>query len=66
MEGKDKKVWYLWRLRILNAFKSGIFPIKETQGKELKITTKQILQRLETRDTSPDMTTVFHASTICP
>ena len=32
---------------ILNVFRSGIFPIKETQGKGLKILTpKQMLQRL--------------------
>ena len=31
----------------LNAFKSGIFPVKEKQGKRLKILTpKQMLQRL--------------------
>ena len=54
-----------WEL-ILNAFKSGIFPIKETQGKELKITPKQVLQRLETRGTNPDVTTVFRACSICP
>ena len=38
---------YKGRESILNAFKSGIFPIKETQGKQLKILTpKQMLQRL--------------------
>ena len=37
---------YGWE-SILNAFKSGILPIKATQGKELKILTpKQMLQRL--------------------
>ena len=35
-----------WEL-ILNAFKTQIFPIKETQGKGWKIlTSKQMLQRL--------------------
>ena len=38
---------YEGRKLILNAFKSGIFPIKETQGKGLKISTpKQMFQRL--------------------
>ena len=37
---------YGWE-SILKAFKSGILPIKATQGKELKILTpKQMLQRL--------------------
>ena len=34
--------------KLLNAFKAGKFPIKEIQGKELKISTpKQMLQRLQ-------------------
>ena len=38
---------YEGRELTLNAFKSGIFPVKATQGKILKIiTTKQMLQRL--------------------
>ena len=38
---------YGCRKLTLNAFKSGIFPIKETDGKGLKILTpKQILERL--------------------
>ena len=54
-EGKDKKRntfesvngLYEGRELILNAFKSEIFPINETQGKGLKIfTSKQILLRL--------------------
>ena len=54
-EGKDKDRNTLERVNalyesqklILNAFGSGIFPIKERQRKELKIlTTKQMLQRL--------------------
>ena len=54
-EGKDKKrdtyesayVLYESRELTLNAFKSGIFPIKVTKGEGLKILTpKQILQRL--------------------
>ena len=54
-EGKDKKgnafesvnTLYEDRELILNAFRSGIFPIKEKQGKGLKILTlKQMLQRL--------------------
>ena len=54
-EGKDKKrniyesacaLYEDWEL-ILNAFKTQIFPIKETQGKGWKIlTSKQMLQRL--------------------
>ena len=55
IEGKDKKretqerayVSYESRELILNAFKSEIFPIKETQEKKLKILTPtQTLQRL--------------------
>ena len=55
MEGKDEKrdtyesayTLYEGRELNLNAFKSGIFPIKATQGKGLKILTpKQMLQRL--------------------
>ena len=54
-EGKDKKrdncetvyAFYEGRKLTLNAFKRGIFPIKATQGKELKILTpKQTIQRL--------------------
>ena len=54
-EGKEKKrntyesayVLYEGQELILNAFRSGLFPIKETQGKGLKILTpKQMLQRL--------------------
>ena len=54
-EGKDKKrnafdsVSTLYESRELtfNSFRSGIFPIKEKQGKGLKIlTSKQMLQRL--------------------
>ena len=54
-KGKDEKrntfdslnALYEGRELTLNAFKSGIFPIKEKQGKGLKILTpKQILQRL--------------------
>ena len=54
-EGKDKKrnafesvnALYESRKLILNAFRSGIFPIKEKQGKGLKILTpKQMLQTL--------------------
>ena len=38
---------YKSRELILNVFKSGIFPIKETKGKGLKILTpKQMLQKL--------------------
>ena len=54
-EGKYKKrniyesacaLYEDWEL-ILNAFKTQIFPIKETQGKGWKIlTSKQMLQRL--------------------
>ena len=56
-EGKDKKinnfqsvnVLYEGRELIFNAFRSGIFPIKETKGKGLKILIpKQMLQRLPT------------------
>ena len=47
MEGKDKKAdtygsayaLYESRKLIFNAFKSGIFPTKETQGKGLKLLT---------------------------
>ena len=40
---------YKDRKSILNAFKSRMFPIKETQGKELKkSTSKEMLQRLPT------------------
>ena len=55
VEGKDEKrdtyesayTLYEGRELNLNAFKSGIFPIKATQGKGLKILTpKQMLQRL--------------------
>ena len=55
-EGKDKKrntfesaiALYEGRELILNAFRSGIFPIKATKGEELKILTpKQMLQRLQ-------------------
>ena len=55
IESKDKKretqerayVSYESRELILNAFKSEIFPIKETQEKKLKILTpKQTLRRL--------------------
>ena len=55
MEGKDKKrdsyeiayALYEGRQLILNAFKKGIFPIKETQRKGLKILTPtQMIQRL--------------------
>ena len=55
IEGKDKKkvtcesasALYESRELTLNAFKSGIFPIKPTKGEGLKILTpKQILQRL--------------------
>ena len=54
-EGKNKKrntyknsyALYEDQELILNAFRSGIFPIKETKGKVLKIlTAKQMLQRL--------------------
>ena len=55
IEGKDKK-WdtyesayalYEGQQLILNAFRRGIFPIKEAQGKGLKILTpKQMLQKL--------------------
>ena len=54
-ESKDKKrntyesvnALYEGRELTLNAFKSGIFPIKATQGEGLKILTpKQMLQRL--------------------
>ena len=54
-EGKGKKrntfesvnALYESRKLILNAFRSGIFPIKEKQGKGLKILTpKQMLQTL--------------------
>ena len=54
-EGKYKKgntfesanALYEGRELILNAFRSGVFPIKEKQGKGLKILTpKQMLQRL--------------------
>ena len=54
-EGKDKKqntfdsvnALYEGRELTLNAFGSGIFPIKEKQGKGLKILTpKQMFQRL--------------------
>ena len=54
-DGKDKNrntfesanARYRGRELILDAFKSGIFPIKETQGKGLTILTlKQMLQRL--------------------
>ena len=54
-KSKDKKrntfeslnALYEGRELILNGFKSGIFPIEETQGKGLKILTpKQMLQRL--------------------
>ena len=54
-EGKDKKrntyesacALYEGRELILNAFRSGIFSIKETQGKGLKILTpNQMLQKL--------------------
>ena len=54
-KGKNKKEILLRLVNALyegqeltiNAFKSGIFPIKSTQGKELKILTpKQMLQRL--------------------
>ena len=48
-QNTDGNAYALYKSResILNAFKSGIFPIKETQGKELKIlTSKQMLQRL--------------------
>ena len=54
-EGKDKKIntfesvnaLYEGRELILNDLRSGIFPMKETQEKGLKILTpKQILQRL--------------------
>ena len=54
-EGKNKKVSTYesgytlhegWEL-ILNAFRSGVFPMKEKQGKGLRVLTpKQILQRL--------------------
>ena len=53
-QGKDKKrdtcesayALYEGRELILNAFKSGIFPIKATKGERLKIlTSKQMLQR---------------------
>ena len=44
---KSAYVLYEGRELILNAFKSRIFLIKETQGKGLKILTpKQMLQRL--------------------
>ena len=55
IEGQDKKIdtyeranaLYEGRELTLNAFKSGIFLIKEKQGKRLKIlTAKQMLQRL--------------------
>ena len=55
IEGKDKKrdtyesayALYDGRELILNAFKSGIFPIKAAKGEGLKILApKQILQRL--------------------
>ena len=54
-EGKDKKrntyestyALYEGRELILNAFRSGMFPIKGTKGEGLKILTpKQMLQRL--------------------
>ena len=54
-EGKNKKrgtyesvnALYESRELTLNAFKGGIFPIKSTQGKALKILTpKRMLQRL--------------------
>ena len=54
-EAKDKKkhsykstyAFYESRELILNGFRSGIFPIKETKGKELKtLTSKQMLQRI--------------------
>ena len=54
-EGKNKKVSTYesaytlhegWEL-ILNAFRSGVFPMKEKQGKGLRVLTpKQMLQRL--------------------
>ena len=56
IEGKDKKktdtneseyALYESRELILNAFESGVFPIKATKGEWLKILTpKQMLQRL--------------------
>ena len=54
-EGKDKKrntfdsvnALYEGQELSVNAFRSGIFPIKETKGNRLKILTpKQMLQRL--------------------
>ena len=56
-EGKDKErntlesanALYEGQELVLTAFRSGILPIKETKGKELKILTpKQVLQRLPT------------------
>ena len=56
-EGKDKErntlesanALYEGQELVLTAFRSGILPIKETQGKELKILApKQVLQRLPT------------------
>ena len=54
-EGKDKKrdtyesarTLYESRELTLNTFKSGVFPLKESQGKGLKMSTpKEMLQRL--------------------
>ena len=53
-ESKDEKnifesenALYEGRELILNAFRNGIFPVKETRGKRLKmLTPKQLLQRL--------------------